>query len=124
MSIDHLEHGLSHFLLPLPLARFPLLYPNLKLPVEALNGHERVLYEGLHGNPEMTLLLAKFKGRSFQDFWKLRQDIQRKILGDSYMRKSRSSSGWWLEKKDFTFSQEKSHPSISFGSGSWSASSK
>lgn len=34
----------------------------LELAIEALNGHERVLYGGLHGDPELTLLLAKLEG--------------------------------------------------------------
>jgi hypothetical protein len=43
----------------------------MELPVEALNGHEGVLYGGLHGNFELALLLAKLEGYSFQDFGEL-----------------------------------------------------
>jgi len=71
-----MEHGFSHFLLPPPLDRLPYLLSNLELPVETLNGHERVLYRSLHGNPELTLLLAKLKGDPFQDLWELAQDLQ------------------------------------------------
>ena len=57
-----MEHGISHFLLPPPLYRFPFFFPNLKLSVETLDGHERVLYGSLHGNPELALLLAELEG--------------------------------------------------------------
>ena len=71
-----MEHGLATFLLPPPLDRFPFLFPNLKLSVEALNGHKGVLYGGLHGNSELTLLLAKLEGDPFKDLWELPQDLQ------------------------------------------------
>jgi hypothetical protein len=48
----------------------------LELAVEAFNGHEGVLHGGLHGDPELALLLAKLEGNSFQDFWELPQDLQ------------------------------------------------
>ena len=41
-------HGVTTFFLP-----------EMELPVEAINGHERVLYWRLHGDPELALLLAK-----------------------------------------------------------------
>jgi len=47
----------------------------LELAVEAFNGHEGVLYRGLHGNPELVLLLAKLEGYSFQDLGELPQDL-------------------------------------------------
>jgi len=50
-----------------------LKHSDLKLPVEAFNGHERVLYQRLHGDPEMALLLAKLEGNSFEDLWELPQ---------------------------------------------------
>ena len=62
--------------LPPQFDRLPFLLPYLKLPVEALNGHERVLHRCLHGNPELALLLAKLEGDSFQDLWELPQDFQ------------------------------------------------
>jgi hypothetical protein len=34
----------------------------LELAVEAFDSHEGVLYGGLHGNPELALLLAKLEG--------------------------------------------------------------
>jgi hypothetical protein len=74
-----MEHGLSHFMLPSPLDRFPFLLSNLKLPVEALNGHERVLSWGLHGDPEPALLLAKLERNPFQDLWELPEDLQRNV---------------------------------------------
>ena len=37
-------------------------FPEMELPVEGLNGHDMVLYGGLHGNPELALLLAKLEG--------------------------------------------------------------
>ena len=70
-----MEHGFSHFLLPSQFYRFPFLLSNLELPVEAFNGHEGVLYRGLHGNPELVLLLAKLKGDPFQDLGELPQDL-------------------------------------------------
>jgi hypothetical protein len=72
-------HGLTYFLLPPPLDRLPFLFSNLGLPVEALNGHERVLYGGLHRNPELGFLLAKLEGTSFRDLWELPQDFQRNV---------------------------------------------
>ena len=33
----------------------------MELLVEALDGHERVLYRGLHGNPELFLLFSQFQ---------------------------------------------------------------
>jgi len=39
-----------------PHLTFPFLFSNLKLPVEALNGHGRVFYRGLHGNSELVPL--------------------------------------------------------------------
>jgi len=74
-----MKQGVSHFLLPPQLDRFPFLLSNLKLPVEALNGHKRVLYGSLHGNPELALLLAKLEGNPFQDLWELPQDLQRNM---------------------------------------------
>jgi hypothetical protein len=44
-------------------------FPEMELAIEALNGHERVLYGGLHGDRELALLLAKLKGDPFQDLW-------------------------------------------------------
>jgi hypothetical protein len=35
--------------------------------VEALNGYEGFFYWGLHGNPELALLLAKLEGDPFQE---------------------------------------------------------
>ena len=35
-------------------------FPEMELTVEALNGHERVLYRGLHGNPELVPPLPEF----------------------------------------------------------------
>jgi len=57
-------HGVTTFFLP-----------EMELPVEAINGHERVLYRRLHGNPELALLLAKLEGYSFQDLGELPQDL-------------------------------------------------
>jgi hypothetical protein len=37
------------------------------MPVEAFNGHKRVSYRRLHGNPELALLLAKPEGNTFHD---------------------------------------------------------
>ena len=34
----------------------------MELPVKAFYGHQGVLYGGLHGNPELALLLAKLEG--------------------------------------------------------------
>ncbi len=48
----------------------------MELTVEALNGHKGVLYRGLHGDPELVLLLAKLEGYSFQDLGELPQDLQ------------------------------------------------
>jgi hypothetical protein len=50
----------------------------LKPSVEALNGHKRVPYLGLQGNPKfkLALLLAKLEGNSFQDLRELLQDLQ------------------------------------------------
>ncbi len=59
--------------------RFPFLLCNLKLSVEALNGHEGILYRSLHGDPELALLLAKLNGDPFQDLWELPQDLQRNM---------------------------------------------
>jgi hypothetical protein len=73
-------HGVSHFLFPSPLDRFPFLLSNLELSVEAFNGHERVLYGGLHGYPELALLLAKLEGDSFQDLWELSRDLEENVL--------------------------------------------
>jgi hypothetical protein len=66
----------SHFLLPSPLDRFPFLLTNLELAIEAFNGHERVLYGSLHGDPELALLLAKLEGDPFQHLRKFIQDLQ------------------------------------------------
>ena len=41
-------------------ARIWFLLSNLELPVEAFDGHERILYGCLQGNLKLTLLLAKF----------------------------------------------------------------
>ena len=77
-EISYHRHSLL-ILHPSPLDRFPFLLSNLKLTVEAPNGHEGVLYGGLHGDPELALLLAKLKGNPFQDFWELPQDLQRNM---------------------------------------------
>jgi len=37
--------------------------------MEGFNGHEWILYWGLHGDPELALLLAKLEGNFFQDLW-------------------------------------------------------
>jgi hypothetical protein len=37
--------------------------------VETLNNHERILYRGLHGNPELALLLAPRDGYFLQYPW-------------------------------------------------------
>jgi hypothetical protein len=50
-------------------------FPEMELTVEALNGHKGVLYGGLHGNPELALLLAKLEGYSFRDLGELPQDL-------------------------------------------------
>jgi hypothetical protein len=47
----------------------------MELPVEAFNGHEGVLYGGLHGNPELALLLVKLEGNPFQDLGEFPQDL-------------------------------------------------
>ena len=52
--------------LPSPLARFPLLLSNPELLMKAFNGHERCLHRPLHGNPELTLLVAELRGNFFQ----------------------------------------------------------
>jgi hypothetical protein len=75
-----MEHSFSHLLLPPPLDRLPFLLADLELAVEALNGHERVLDGGLHGDPELAFLLAKLKGNSFQDLWEFTQDLQGNVL--------------------------------------------
>jgi len=62
------EHGVAPFFLP-----------KLVLPVEALDGHERVLYQRLYGDPEMAILLAKLEGNFFEDLWELPQDFQRNV---------------------------------------------
>jgi hypothetical protein len=74
-----MEHGFAHFLLPAPLDRLPFLLANLKLPVEAFNGHEGILHWGPHGNPELGLLLAKFGGNFIQYLWEFLQDLQRNV---------------------------------------------
>ena len=53
-----MEHGLSHFLLLSQCDRFPFLFPNLELPVEAFNGQEGVLHWCLHGDPELVPMLS------------------------------------------------------------------
>ena len=68
IRIDHMEHGISHFLIPSLFDRFPSLLSNLKLSVEAFDGHGRIHHWSLHGDPELVLLLAKLRGYSFQDF--------------------------------------------------------
>jgi hypothetical protein len=57
-----MEHGIPHLLLQPPLDRFPFLLTNLELLIEAFDGHERVLYRSLHGDPELALLLTKLEG--------------------------------------------------------------
>ena len=52
-----------------------IFLPEMELLVEALNGHERVFYGGLHGNPELALLLAKLEGNPFQDLGEFPQDL-------------------------------------------------
>ena len=79
IRIDHMEHGFPSFLVPSPFDCLPFFLPNLKLLIEALNGHERVLYGGLHGNSELALLLAKLEGHPFQDLRELPQDFQRNV---------------------------------------------
>ena len=74
-----MEHGLSHLLLPSQFDRFPFFLPNLELPVEVLNGHERVLDWSLHGDPELALLLTKLEGNPFQDLREFLQDLQRNV---------------------------------------------
>jgi hypothetical protein len=51
---------ISHFLVPPPFDSLPFRLSNLELPVEALNGQERVLYRGLHRDPELVPLLPEF----------------------------------------------------------------
>jgi hypothetical protein len=41
---------------------------------------QRVLYGGLHGNPELASLLAKLKGHPFQDLRKFLQDLSKDML--------------------------------------------
>jgi len=74
-----MEHGISQFLFPSPLARLSFLFSRAELLVQALNGHERVLYRGLHGNLELAFLLAKLEGDSFQDLWEFPQNLQRNV---------------------------------------------
>jgi hypothetical protein len=50
---------------------FSFLLPNLELPVEALDGHERVPYRGLHGNSKRALQPAKPDGNFFQSRFKI-----------------------------------------------------
>jgi len=57
-------HGVTTFFLP-----------EMELAVEALNGHEGVLYGGLHGDPELAPLLAKLEGNPFQDLGEFPQDL-------------------------------------------------
>jgi hypothetical protein len=44
------------------------MIPTLEVAVEIFNGHEGILCRGLHGDPELTFLLAKLEGNPFQDF--------------------------------------------------------
>jgi len=46
-------------------------FPELEVTVKVFHGHERVLYGGLHGDPELALLLTEFEGDPFQDPWEL-----------------------------------------------------
>jgi hypothetical protein len=71
-----MELGVSHFLLPPPFDRLSFFFANLELTVEALDGHQRILYQGLHGDPELALLLARLEGDPFQDLWEFLQDFQ------------------------------------------------
>ena len=73
-----MNHGISCFLIPFSFDILLFLLPKLKLPVEGFDGHERVLHGGLHGNPELALLLAKLKGDHLQNLWEFPQDLQRK----------------------------------------------
>src|SRR5271157_1940464 len=89
-----MEHGLSHFLLPSPLYRFPFLLSNVELLIDALNGHERVLCGGLHGGPELVLLPAKLNGKPFQDLWGIPPGSSAKYAGRMRTPQSWRSSHW------------------------------
>jgi hypothetical protein len=45
-----MEHGVTTF-----------FFPELELTVKVFHGHERVLYGGRHGDPELALLLTEFE---------------------------------------------------------------
>ena len=51
----------------------------MELAVEALNGHDRVIHRGLHGNLELTLLLAKLDGNPCKNLREFPQDLQRNV---------------------------------------------
>jgi hypothetical protein len=61
-------------------------FPEMELTVEALDGHEGVLYGSLHGNPELVLLLVELEGDPFYDLWELPQDFQGNMpAGSGYL---------------------------------------
>jgi hypothetical protein len=76
VCIDNIEHGVSCFSLPCPLDRFLSFLVNLKLPVEAFDSCQGIVYLALDGDPELILFLCKLQGNILQDLGGLFEDLK------------------------------------------------